>query len=69
MSIPLERLQEMLCDPSTREQALDEIGAWVKETCLLLGTTPSTAYRIAFIFVEGVAATHEQRAPDFYIVR
>lgn len=69
MSIPLERLQEMLCNPSTREQVLDEIGNWVKDTCLLFGTTPSMAYQIAFIFVEGVAATHEHRAPDFRIVR
>jgi hypothetical protein len=36
--------------PST-ERALAE---WIKDTCLLFGTTVETAYRVAALFIEGL---------------
>lgn len=39
----------------TRERER-EVAEWVKETCLLHGTSVSTAYEVAAIFVEGLAA-------------
>jgi hypothetical protein len=30
------------------------LAEWVKDTCLLFGTTVETAYRVAAMFVEGL---------------
>lgn len=67
--ISVTRIKELIADERTRPQALDELGAWAKTTCLLFGSTPTTAYQIAWMLVEGVAAAHEERKPDFRIVR
>lgn len=64
-----KRIKAMLGNPETRPQALDELGTWVKDTCLLSGCEPSNAYRIAFVFIEGIAASWEERRPDHGIVR
>lgn len=64
-----KRIKAMLGNPETRPQALDELGTWVKDTCLLFGCEPSNAYRIAFVFIEGIAASWEERRHDLGIVR
>lgn len=64
-----ELIKTMLKDEATRIQALDMLGEWMKNTCLLLGATPSTAYAVSFILVEGIAASYESRKPDVRIVR
>lgn len=64
-----DQLKAMLANPDTRPQALDIFGQWVKSTCLLFGCEPSNAYRIAFVFVEGVEASYEGRKPKPRIVR
>jgi hypothetical protein len=40
--------------PVNPNQRLAEIGAWVVQTCLLMGASPTTAYEVAAAFVEGV---------------
>lgn len=62
------KIQEQLINPATRQDALNELGTWVVDTCLLFGCTTSTAYTLAFVFVEGLAAEHEDRKPDYRIM-
>ena len=64
-----ERLKTMLADECTRAQAIDELGTWAKDTCLLFGCEPSNAFRIAFVLTEGIQASHEGRQPDVHVVR
>ena len=59
-----QQIKAMLADESTRTQALDVIGQWAKDTCLLHGTTTDTAYKVAWILVNGVEASYEGRKPD-----
>jgi hypothetical protein len=54
MNIP-QRINARLRNLATRNDALLEIGEWAKNTCVLFGTSPQTAYRIAAYFVEGIA--------------
>ena len=49
----------MLANESTRDQALDEIGEWAKNTCLLLCTEATTAYKVASTLVSGISETYE----------
>ncbi len=58
-----------LKDEETRVQAIDEIGEWAKNTCLLFGSNPTTAYQVALILVEGISASWEDRKPSYGIVR
>ena len=39
------------------EMTLTEIAEWVKTTCLMFGTSPTTAYICAGTFVEGLERT------------
>lgn len=61
------KIQEKLADPAQRQEALNELGAWVVDTCLLFGCSTSPAYTLAFVFVEGLAAEWEDRKPDFRV--
>lgn len=36
------------------EMDLQEIADWICKTCLLFGASPSTAYKVAGAFVEGL---------------
>lgn len=38
----------------TREETLLELAEWVKDTCLLFGTSASLAYKIAIMFIAGL---------------
>jgi hypothetical protein len=38
-----------------RNERLAQIAAWVVQTCLIFGSSPSTAYTVAGLFVEGIA--------------
>lgn len=58
--IPVARIKELLADERTRPQALDELGMWAKNTCLLFGSEPSTAYAVALQMVSGIGGTYEQ---------
>ncbi len=69
MQIEQSRLQEDLANVATRERALDEIGQWAKDTCLMFGATPATAYQVAWLLTEGITSSWEERKPDFRIVR
>lgn len=64
-----KQVQTLLADPATRPQALDYIGEWAKNNVLLQGGSPSTAYVIAWLLVEGIAATVEQRKADYWLCR
>ena len=64
-----KKIQEQLVDPARRQDALNELGMWMVDTCLLFGCTASTAYTLSFVFVEGLAAEHEDRKPDYRIMR
>ncbi len=68
-SLSPERLKALLADERTRTQALDELGDWVKDTTLIAGATPSTAYIVAWRMVEGIAATWENRAVETRVMR
>jgi hypothetical protein len=64
-----ESIKLALANPATRDQALDAVGAWVKETCLLFGVSAATAYKLAWIFTEGLAAEYNGGRPDHHVVR
>lgn len=32
----------------------EQLAEWVKDTCLLFGTTVETAYKVAAMFIEGL---------------
>lgn len=64
-----QQIKTMLADPSTRSQALDNIGEWAKNNCLMQGASPSTAYVVAWLLVEGISATWEGRKPDYGVSR
>lgn len=49
-----EQIKERLADPVRREVALAEIATWVKDTCLMFGCHPGTAYLVAGEFVKGL---------------
>lgn len=36
------------------DMTLEEIGDWVYQTCLIFGTHPATAHKVAGFFVEGL---------------
>lgn len=36
------------------EMTLEELAEWICKTCLLFGASPSTAYKVASVFVEGL---------------
>lgn len=40
------------------------VAEWVKNTCLLLGCTPSTAYLVAGTFLKGLPEIDRQRPND-----
>jgi hypothetical protein len=61
------KIQEKLADPAKRGEALNELGMWMVDTCLLFGCSTSTAYALAFVFTEGLAAEWEDRKPDYRI--
>lgn len=51
-----------MSDPALeRDRRRAKFGAWVVETCLLFGTTASTAYKIASLFVSRLE--HDEEAP------
>lgn len=57
--IPVTRIKELLADERTRPQALDELGMWSKNTCLLFGAEATTAYKVASTLVSGISETYE----------
>lgn len=64
-----KQVETLLADPATRPQALDWIGEWAKDNVLLQGGRPSTAYVVAWLLVEGIAAAREQRKANYWICR
>lgn len=40
-----------------------DLAEWVKDTCLLFGTTVETAYKVAALFIEGLKNSGEHHAP------
>ena len=48
-------LNKKLVNPKTRNEALIEIGEWVKNTCLMFGVSPNISFKVSGIFVEGIA--------------
>lgn len=40
----------------------EALAEWVKDTCLLFGTTTETAYKVAAMFIEGLK--HELKEPS-----
>lgn len=50
----IEDIKQRLNNPTTRKQALLDTGEWAKETALYFGASPTTAYKIAATFVEGL---------------
>ena len=61
-----QQIKAMLAEDSTRSQALDELGEWAKSLCLIFSASPSTAYRVAALFVEGIEASYEDRPADMW---
>jgi len=57
--ISMTQIKAMLADESTRAQALDRLGEWAKDTCLMAGSEATTAYKVASTFVSGIAEMHE----------
>lgn len=55
-----QQIKTDLANDSTRPQALDKIGQWAKDTCLLYGADSSTAYIVAAMLVEGIQNTWEE---------
>lgn len=47
-------IKQKLNDPEQRNQALAEIGEWVKDTCLLFGASPDVAFQVTAIFLRGL---------------
>jgi hypothetical protein len=56
-----QQLKAELADPGTRQQALNELGQWAKDTCLLFGSEASTAYNVAATLVQGIQDSWEPR--------
>lgn len=52
-------MRDKLQQSTYREYVLRDVGAWVVQTCLLFGTSATTAYKIAALMVEGI----EQEGP------
>lgn len=42
------------------EMSMQETAEWVCQTCLMLGASPATAYKVAGIFVEGLESLKKQ---------
>lgn len=57
----LESIREDLKNPIKRRQALIRLGEWVKDTVLLFGGDPFTAFDVAAIFVQGIEKSYERR--------
>lgn len=57
--LPMTQLKALLADESTRDQALDRLGEWAKDTCLIAGTKATTAYKVASTFVGGIAEMYD----------
>ena len=52
----LHNINGNLRNPLTREETLLEVAEWVKDTCLIFGTSISMAYKVASMFVRGLAS-------------
>lgn len=57
--ISMTQIKAMLADESTRAQALDRLGEWAKDTCLMAGSKATTAYKVASTLVSGISETYE----------
>lgn len=57
--ISMTQIKTMLADESTRTQALDRLGEWAKDTCLMAGSEATTAYKVASTLVIGISETYE----------
>lgn len=62
-NIPITQLKALLSDDDTRDQALDRIGEWAKDNCLMVGAEATTAYKVASTFVSGIAEMYEDGEP------
>lgn len=49
---PVKKIEEM---------TLEEIADWVCKTCLMFGTSPATAYKVAGTFVAGLEKQNDTR--------
>ena len=58
-NISVTQLKALLSDDATRDQALDRIGEWAKDNCLLFGAEAATAYKVASTLVSGISETYE----------
>lgn len=56
-----QQIKAALADASKRHQALDELGQWAKDTCLLCGSEAATAYIVAALLVEGIQDSWEPK--------
>lgn len=63
------QIRTMLENPDKRDQALDQIGEWAKDNCLMQCATPSTSYIVAWVLVEGIAATWDGRKPNYRVCK
>lgn len=54
-------IRRRLQDASTQQAALAEVADWVVDTCLIAGVSTITAYRVALVFVEGLAGVRSYR--------
>lgn len=56
MTLKKERssLNAKLTNPLTRQATLLELAEWVKDTCLLFGTSAYMAFKIADMFTYGI---------------
>ena len=55
----ITQIKAMLANESTRAQALDRLGEWAKDTCLMAGSEATTAYKVASTLVSGISETYE----------
>lgn len=44
-----------------QQPTLEELAEWVKDTCLLFGAEPQTAYEVAGLFTKGLEREWEQK--------
>lgn len=54
-------IKTRLQDPTTRAAAISEISEWVRGACLLMGSHPITAYKVAAAFCEGLTQSWSDR--------
>jgi hypothetical protein len=57
--ISMVQIKAMLADEGTRAQALDRMGEWAKDTCLMAGSEATTAYKVASTLVSGISEVYE----------